>query len=60
MYNVLSDKRVNPDVDLRVVTWDSSQTMSLGTGQIISNDLGNTQISERVFGNSITKIKCYF
>ena len=47
--------RVNPDVDLRVVTWDSSQTMSLGTGQIISNDLGNTQISERVFGNSITQ-----
>lgn len=60
LYNVLSDKRVNPDVYLRVVTWDSSQTMSLGTGQIISNDLGNTQISERVFGNSITKIKCYF
>lgn len=58
--NILSDKRVNLDVDLGVVTWDSSQTMSVGTGQIISNDLGNAQISKTVFGNSITKIKCYF
>lgn len=60
MCNILSDKRVNLDVDLGVVTRDSSQTMSLGTGQIISNDLGNAQISKTVFGNSITKIKCYF
>lgn len=30
------------------------------TVQIISNDLGNIQISKRIFGNSITEIKCYF
>lgn len=61
LYFILSDKGVSLDVnDLRVATWDPSQSVSLGTEQIISNDLGNTQISERIFGNSITKIKCYF
>ena len=61
LYFILNYKRVNLDVnDLRVVTWDPSQSMSLGTVQIISNDPGNIQISKRIFGNSITEIKCYF
>lgn len=36
-----------------------SQSMSLGTIQIISNGLDNMQISKRISENSITEIKCY-
>lgn len=60
-FYILSDKKVSLDVnDLRVVMWDPSKSVPLGTVQIIRNDLGNIQISERIFGNSITEIKCYF